>query len=163
MKLIAKINDWQAQIFGWLTVACTLVMTYESIARYVFNAPTLWGYSTVVMMGAAMYFFGFAYVHKLNGHIRVDIFYNRLSERGKALLDVVCAIFLFFPLIVALTYGAFYMAIESWVTREINTESAWFHPMGPIRSICAIGLLLFLLQGISQFIDDLRKVIRGAQ
>jgi len=163
MKLIAKINDWQAQIFSWLTVACTLLMTYESIARYVFNAPTMWGYSTVVMMGAGMYFFGFAYVHKLNEHIRVDTFYSRLSERGKALLDVVCAIFLFFPLMGALTYGAFYMVIDSWVTLEVNTESAWLPLMGPIRSICAIGLVLFLLQGVSQFTDDLRKVMRRPQ
>lgn len=110
-----------------------------------------------------MYFFGFAYVHKLNEHIRVDTFYSRLSERGKALLDVVCAIFLFFPLMGALTYGAFYMVIDSWVTLEVNTESAWLPLMGPIRSICAIGLVLFLLQGVSQFMDDLRKVIRRPQ
>ena len=160
MKSIYTFLGAMAGVAAWGVALLTIVAV---IARYVFNSPTMWGYSTVIMMGAAMYFFGFAYVHKLNEHIRVDIFYSRLSERGKALLDVVCAIFLFFPLIGALTYGAFYMVIESWVTLEVNTESAWLPLTGPIRSICAIGLVLFLLQGISQFIDDLRKVIRRSR
>jgi TRAP-type mannitol/chloroaromatic compound transport system permease small subunit len=163
MKVISKINDWQAQILCWLSFACIVLMTFESLARYVFNAPTIWGYDVVVMTGAVMYFFAFAYVHKLNEHIRVDVLYSRLSERGKAILDVACAILLFFPLIGALTYGAFYMVIDSWVTHEISTESAWFPIMWPIRTICAIGLVLLLLQGIVQFIDDLRKAMRRSQ
>jgi len=160
VEAIEKINHWQAQIMSWISLALVILMSFESIARYAFDSPTKWGYDTVIMMGTAMYAFAWPYVHKLNAHIRVDIFYSHLSKKGKALMDVICCIFLFFPLVGALTYGAFNSMIYAWVMNEKSKETTWYPLMGPIRSVFFIGLVLFMLQGIIQFIKDVRVLRR---
>lgn len=160
VKAIDKINDCQGQLLNWFSVVLVLIMTVEVLMRYLFRRPTMWGYETVIMVGAAMYAFAWPYVHKLNAHIRVDILYTRLSERGKAVMDIICSIFLFFPLITALCYMAFTWALRAWIINEKSVETYWYPPIAPLRTAFFIGLALLELQGIAQLIKDIQVLVR---
>jgi TRAP-type mannitol/chloroaromatic compound transport system permease small subunit len=103
---------------------------------------------------------GFAYVHRHQGHIRVDVLYSHLSERKKALIDVLCTFFLFFPLVFVLIFVAADYAATAWIEGEVLIQSFWYPPAGPIRTVVLLALCLFLLQGIAQFIRDLYVLIR---
>jgi TRAP-type mannitol/chloroaromatic compound transport system permease small subunit len=102
---------------------------------------------------------GFAYVHRHRGHIRVDIIYSHLPERGKAFIDVLCSFFLFFPLLLVLIYVAADYAWSAWIEGEVLTQSFWYPPAGPIRTVVLLALCLFLLQGVAQFTRDLHVLI----
>jgi TRAP-type mannitol/chloroaromatic compound transport system permease small subunit len=160
VKAIDKLNSRQGQLLSWLSVVLVLIMTFEVIMRYLFNRPTMWSYDMVIMVGCAMYAFAWPYVQKLNSHIRVDILYSRLSERGKAFMDVICSVFLFFPLLSALCYAAFIFMLNAWVMNEKSSESYWYPPIAPLRTLFFIGLVLLELQGIAQLIKDIRVLVR---
>jgi TRAP-type mannitol/chloroaromatic compound transport system permease small subunit len=113
------------------------------------------------MLGATIAAVGLAYTHRHHGHIRIDVFYRRLSPRGKALLDVVCALVLFFPVTVLLAYAAAEAMWDSWIKDEVLMASFWFPPAGPIRTVVLVGCCLFLLQGVAHFIRDLHMLIRN--
>ena len=164
MKAVLKVVDSISQQVGssarWLALALVLVGAFDVIMRYAFNAPTVWAYETSMMLGGSIYALGWAYAHLHKSHIRVDIFYSRLSTRGKAIMDVVCAAIFFFPLMGILLKTSIFWAVRAWARSEVMMESYWYPPAGPFRTAIALGICFFFLQGLAQFIRDLYFVMR---
>ena len=160
VKVVDSISQWTGSSARWLCLALVLIGTYGVIMRHVFNTPTEWGYETCCMLGGAIYVLGWAYDHLHRSHVRVDIFYTRLSQRGEAIIDVVCAAIFFFPLMAILIKTTVSWAWRAWSIGEIMIEAHWYPPAAPFRTIVAVGICFFLLQGLAQFIRDLYLVIR---
>lgn len=160
LRIIDSISRHVGKALRWVAIAIVCLGAYEVVMRYVFNSPTQWGYETLLMLGAGMYVLSWAYVHLERGHIRLDVFYARLSARGKALIDVVCTILYFFPLIGVLTYMSGSMMWHAWEIGEKSIETYWYPPLGPIRTVVFIGVGMFALQGVAQFIRDLHILLR---
>lgn len=158
MRRILWVIDTASEQVGsyarWLCLALVLVGTFDTFMRYVVNAPTVWAYETSSMLGGSIYSLGWAYAHLHRSHIRVDIFYSRLSERGQALADVIWALVFFFPLMGVLLYKAWFWALRAWARGEVMMESYWYPPAGPFRTVIAIGILLLLLEGLARFVRD---------
>ena len=161
LRVIDSTSEWVGKVARWFWVAVVLVMTCEVIMRYVFNSPTMWAYETSMMIGAVAYALAFCYTHKHRAHVRVDVLYMRLSPRGRAIIDVIGALLLFFPLIILLADMSIDFAWRAWVINEKSVETYWYPPIAPVRTVLAIGLSLFLLQGGAQFFRDSYLLIRN--
>ncbi len=161
LKFVDRLSETSGSIGKWFAFLLVLVGSYEAIARHFFNAPTIWAYDTMCMAGGVVYMLGASYNYLHDSHTRVDLIYSAISPRKKALVDVICAIFLFFPLITIMFKLAVTWAIRAWKINEVMFNSFWYPPAAPYRTVFAIGLLLLLLQGMAKFIRDLHFVIRG--
>ena len=160
LKVIDSISEHLGSSARWLCVVLVFVGAFDVMMRYVFNAPTVWAYETMIMLGGATYAFGWAYDHLHKAHIRVDVLYAHLSPRRKALTDVICTAVFFFPLIAILIKTSLWWARRAWSLGEVMIESYWYPPAAPFRTAIAVGICLFALQGAAQFIRDLYFVIR---
>ncbi|MDD7911467.1 MULTISPECIES: TRAP transporter small permease subunit [Pseudovibrio] len=76
-------------VFAIGIVISALILFWEVIMRYVFNAPTVWAHETVVFLNASAFIFGGLYAASLNKHIRVVLFYDNLSPWLRRTFDVV--------------------------------------------------------------------------
>ena len=161
IRIIDAASEYTGKIACWACVVLVLVLTYDTVARYVFNAPPMWAYETSYMIGGAIAVLGWSYVHRHHGHIRIDVFYSHLSRRGKAILDVICSLILLFPLLGVLLYTSTSWALFSWKMHEKFTETSWLPPAGPLKTVIALGLLLFALQCMAQFVRDLYFALRS--
>ena len=104
---------------------------------------------------------GLAYTDLHNGHIRVDIIYNRLSARGRAILDMVMALIFLLPfLYIMLRISSMWM-LRSIARHEVMMESFWYPIASPFRSMIVVALALFTLQSLSRFVRDVYVLIRG--
>ncbi|HHC24979.1 MAG TPA: TRAP transporter small permease subunit [Desulfobacterales bacterium] len=163
-KLLKSI-DWLSETSGsigkWFAFLLVLIGAYEAIARHFFNAPTIWAYDSLCMAGGVVYMLGASYDHLHNSHTRVDLIYSTLSPKRQALLDIICSLFLFFPLMIIMFKLAVIWAVKAWKINEVMFNSFWYPPAAPYRTVFAIGLFLLLLQGTAKFIRDLYFVIRG--
>ena len=164
---IIKFFDFLSEKSGtygkWAAFLLVLVGTYDTIARHFSNAPTVWGYDMICMLGGAMYLLGASYDYFHEAHTRVDLLYNLLKPRWRALLNVIASLVLFFPLMTVMLKLAVEWSIKAWKVNEVMFTSIWYPPALPYRSVFALGLLLLVLQGISKFVKDLYFVIRGKQ
>lgn len=161
LRTIDSISEWTGKTACWLVAILVAVMTYEVIMRYVFTAPTMWAYETSVMLGATVYVLAWSYDHLHHSHVRVDIFYMRLSPRGKAAIDVIGTLLLFFPLIIILVDSSIANALQAWSTNERLKQTFWYPPAGPLRTLIAVGFILFALQAIAQFVRDSYSLVKG--
>jgi len=161
LRIIDSLSQWTGSSARWFCLALVLVGAYDVTLRYAFNAPTVWAYETMIMLGGATYALGWTYSHLHKSHVRVDVFYVRLSPRGKALIDIIGALIFFFPLMAILIKTSISWTWTAWVRQEVMIESYWYPPAAPFRTAIALGICLFTLQGLAQFIRDSYFIVRG--
>ncbi|MDO6584733.1 TRAP transporter small permease [Salipiger sp. 1_MG-2023] len=75
-------------LFAIGILASAALLMYEVVLRYAFNAPTKWVHETVVFLSAIAFVYGGLYAAAIDKHIRVVIFYDRMSEGLRRLFDV---------------------------------------------------------------------------
>jgi TRAP-type mannitol/chloroaromatic compound transport system permease small subunit len=161
LQIIDWINENVGSLSRWLVLALIILVFSDTVARYVFNAPLSFGYQLSCMLGAAVYVLFFGYVHKHHSHVRVDLLYNLLSEKGRAILDIVFTSVLMFPLMYLYIKISAQLMVRSYLGGEVLTESYWYPPVWPMRLVVLIGMLLLLLQCIVEFIRDIRFAVKG--
>ena len=155
------LSEWVGKVCHWLVTVLVLLVAYGVFLRFVLNQPNLWTYETSIMLGAAIFVLATAYVHRHDGHIRVDIIYEHLSPRKKAIIDTIGHLILFFPAVGFAAYASVTWTIDAWVTGEVMTETGWYPPAAPLRTIVAFGFVALFLQGIPNFLRAAQVAIKG--
>jgi len=148
---IEKLSKWSGIAVSWLILALVAELVYDTAARYLFNAPTVWSFDVSYMLYGTLFILGGAYTLHYKRHIRVDLLYTRLSKRGKAFVDLFGYLIFFFPIIgVLVIYGVLF-TYESWVSMERASISYWAPILWWFKATIPLGGLLLLLQGIAEF------------
>lgn len=160
IRFIDSISEWTGKIVQWFVLLLVVVIVYEVTARYVFNAPTVWAFETTCFLLCIICCLGWVYTHVRQGHVRVDVFYERLSPRGRAFIDVCGYLIFFFPLLIILIPVSATGAWFSFTFGERGISGFWYPPLWPIRAVMIVGVFLFFLQGVAQFTRDLYLLIR---
>ena len=138
------------QIACWLTVPVFASMFYEVIARHFFNAPTMWAYDISRMFAGAMFMLGAGYALSKGVHIRADFIYRKWSIRRQASVDLTLYLLFYFPGLIGAANACYKYAYKSWSQMEKGMDTAWMPLLGPIKTVLLIGLVLLLIQGISE-------------
>jgi TRAP-type mannitol/chloroaromatic compound transport system permease small subunit len=119
-------------------------------------APSWWPLEVAQFLMVAYFLLGGAYSMQLGDHVRMDLLYGILSDRRKALMDVLTVFFLIFYLILLL-YGGISSTQYALQYNEVS-PSLWRPKMAPIKIVMSIGIFLMLLQAISTLIKDVAKL-----
>ena len=85
---IDRFNDKEGEITSMLIYPLLVIVIYEVFMRYVFNAPTSWGFEATTFLYGVHYMFGLAYTDVHDGHVKVDIFTARMSKRLQAIIGI---------------------------------------------------------------------------
>jgi TRAP-type mannitol/chloroaromatic compound transport system permease small subunit len=141
---------WVGRSFAWGIFILTAAVMYEVIMRYFFNAPTLWAFDFTIQMYGAVFMMGGASAMSTKTHVKADMYYNRLSERGQAILDLVLFICFYAPGVFALTYAGYFYAKKAWIVHETSWNSPAQIQIYFSKSLIPIAGLLLLIIGISE-------------
>jgi TRAP-type mannitol/chloroaromatic compound transport system permease small subunit len=141
---------WVGRSFAWGIFILTAAVMYEVIMRYFFNAPTLWAFDFTIQMYGAVFMMGGASAMSTKTHVKADMYYNRLSERGQAILDLVLFICFYAPGVFALTYAGYFYAKKAWIVHETSWNSPAQIQVYFSKSLIPIAGLLLLIIGISE-------------
>jgi TRAP-type mannitol/chloroaromatic compound transport system permease small subunit len=146
---ITTFNRWLFQATVWLMAVVVPVMLYEVVARYVFDAPTVWGMELAVLLFGPYFLFGGPYLLHLKGHVALDLVRQRLRAAWVRRLDLVN-----YPVIVVFCAILLYFSVPSawsaWTYRE-TSFSAWNPPIWPVKAAVPLALALMLLQALAEW------------
>lgn len=161
VRIIDTVGEWSGKIVGWLIIPLIFGLTYEVIARYGFNSPTVWAFDFSYMIYGSLFMLGAVYTLRKNGHIRTDMLYDRWSPRRQGWVNAISYLFLFFPGMILFFISGLDAAIHSWAILEKSDFSPWRPPLYPFKTIIPLTALMLIFQGISQFIKSLYAVFKG--
>ena len=154
VRVIDKFTDTTGVWVAWLNVPLVLAVAYEVIARYVFNAPTIWSFDVTYMLYGTIFMLGCAYALHKGAHIRTDFFYENWSDRTRGMVDSISYIVFFFPSIIMLLAASGSEAWYAYTINETSEQTPWRPILWPFKAVVPLTCMLLLLQGVSELIKS---------
>ena len=148
---VDRLSTALGQLFAWLIVGLTLLISWEVFSRYALNNPHDWALDAQIQMYGTLFMLAGAYTLAKNGHVRGDVLYGFFEPRTQATFDLLLYIVFFLPGIVALTWAGWNYANEALAIRE-QTFSATPLPLYPFKFVIPIAGGMLLLQGIVEIV-----------
>lgn len=153
---IDRVAKRLGEALAWVFALSVVIVVYEVVARYAFNAPTIWAHESTIALTAIGFIFGGAYTFQRREHIRITAVYFACGPRVRRFFDVIAALVAIFYLGV-LVYAGTLVAEKSWKTME-TSGSAWNQPIPVLlKTALVLGAVLMLLQAVAL----LARVLRG--
>jgi len=156
---IDRVNEWIGRIIKYGIFVITGVVFGEVIARYAFNAPTVWGMETSELLFGFFVLLAGGYCLLHAHHVKIDIVYRRWSNRMRAIVDCVTYGLMIFFCGVFIWYG-FKIAWGATLMQQ-TTGTIWNPPLWPYKLVFTVGFVLLLLQALRNFSSYLRYAISG--
>jgi len=160
--MLDRLSTVLGKMAAWLTLVMVFVTVVIVVMRYVFDAGLIWLQETVIWMHAFVFMVGAAYTLQKDEHVRVDIFYRKMSSRGRALVDLLGVLIFLLPLCVFLGWKAFDFVALSFRMHEASRESGGLpYPLIPLlKAILLVMPITVGLQGLAMALQSLRS-LRG--
>jgi TRAP-type mannitol/chloroaromatic compound transport system permease small subunit len=141
-----------------LSVAVTI---YDVILDVVFSEPTIWVYDVVTTLIAVAFLIGGSYALMRREHIRITALYDLYPKRFQLIADLITSV-LAIVYFVAFSWFAWKMASLSVANWEVG-GSVWRQPTPVVVKVSMlIGVLLMIVQMISNMLSDLKALKAGA-
>src|SRR2546429_6753961 len=154
VRVIDKFTDTTGSWLAWLNVPLVLAVSYEVIARYAFNAPTLWSFDVTYMLYGTIFMVGAAYALHKGAHIRTDFFYEKWSAQTKGIVDSISYLVFFFPSLIMFLVASGSEAWYAFTINETSEQTPWRPILWPYKGVVPLTCVLLMIQGVSETIKS---------
>jgi TRAP-type mannitol/chloroaromatic compound transport system permease small subunit len=148
---IDHINEKIGYICNFLVLAACLVSAGNAMIRYAFGYSSNGWLELQWYMFAVLVMFGASYTFRRNEHVRVEILYLFLSERGQLWLDMICTLFFLIPSCLLLAYLSWPFFLQAYHVGEMSSNAGGL-VRWPIKVVIPFGFVMLALQGVSEVI-----------
>src|ERR1700720_2622262 len=151
---IDQINEKIGYICNFLVLTACIVSAANAMIRYAFGYSSNSWLQLQWDMFAVFVLFGASYTFKRNEHVRVEILYLMLSERGQLWLDLIGTLFFLIPACLLLAYLSWPFFYQAYAVGEISSNAGGL-VRWPIKFVVPAGFVLLALQGVSEVIKGI--------
>jgi TRAP-type mannitol/chloroaromatic compound transport system permease small subunit len=145
-------------VVRWCALLMVLIQFALVILRYVFSISFIYLNESVLYLHGALFMLGAGYTLLVNEHVRVDIFYAKVSVRGQAIIDVFGHIFLLLPAMAVLAWFTWPSVRSSWVILEGPISVGGIPASFLLKSLIPAFCILLIFQGIACLIRDVLRL-----
>jgi TRAP-type mannitol/chloroaromatic compound transport system permease small subunit len=156
IRTFVRTVDWLNYRIGrvamYLIFVLAAVLLYATASRVALGVPVNWALEMSQFLLSAYYLLGGAYAMQLGAHVRMDLFYDRLAARKRAMTDAITILFVIFYLAVLFAGGI--SSTNYAIVYQQQNYTAWGPLLWPVKTVMTVGIFLMLLQCISSFFKD---------
>lgn len=148
-----------ANAIGGLTAIIMVVMilnvSYDVIMRYFFKSGSIamqemeWHLFSVIIL------LGISYTLKEDGHVRVDLIYDRLTNKKKALINMWGAVLFILPIALLIGIESIPYVIEAFNSGEQSGDPGGLTNRWIVKSLIPLSFFLLIITTIGFFIKNL--------
>ena len=158
-RIIDKFNDTLGRIVASLTVAMVLVTVVIVVLRYGFSIGFIWMQESVRFMHGFVFLLCAAFTLLHNGHVRVDVFYLKMTARRKAMVDIFGTVFFLIPVCAVILIYSWDYVLNSWREMEGSLEERGLHAVFILKTCIWVFAISMILQGRSLIIKSLNVLV----
>ena len=147
---IDAVNDRIGRFAAWLTLVMVLVTVLIVVLRYGFEIGFIWMQESVRFMHAAVFLLCAGYTLLWNQHVRVDVFYLRMREKGRAAVDLAGTLLFLAPVCTVIVLFSGDYVLNSWAECEGSLEERGVHAVYLLKTCIWIFAATVILQGLSR-------------
>lgn len=162
-RWIDRLNDGIGKIVYWMSLLMVLIGAYNAIVRYLgksiganlssnaYIEMQWYLFSLIFLLGA-----GYTLTH--NAHVRVDVFYARLSEKGKAWVNLLGTVLFLLPFCTIMIIVSWESVLNSWHVMEVSPDPGGLARY-PIKTMVLVAYVLLILQGLSELVKNVAVIL----
>ena len=158
VRFVDGLNYRIGRFAMYLLYPLAAILLASTASRIFLGLPINWALEMSQFILSAYYLLGGAYTLQLGQHVRMDLIYDRLSARKRAVTDAITILFVIFYIGVLL-WGGISSTNYAIVYGQKN-YSAWSPPLWPIKVVMTAAIFMMLLQCVSTFFKDV-AIARG--
>ncbi len=160
IRKLEAIADVTGRLVAWFTLLMVLVTFAVVVLRYAFNTGWIAMQESITYLHALVFMLGAAYTLRHGGHVRVDIFYQKFSEKGRAWVNLLGTALLLYPLMIFILWISWDYVSESWMVWEGSREAGGLPGVFLLKTLLLLMPVAMMLQGLALMLRSL-AVIRG--
>ena len=149
---------------GYMCVILMLLMVanvfYDVLMRYFFNDVSIGMQELEWHLFAAMFMFGIGYTLKEDGHVRVDIFYEKWLPHTQAKMDILAALVFALPIAVIVMYYGYSYTLDAYQMNEGSPDPGGLPSRWIIRSVIPLSNLFLILCIFYTILENVLKLKR---
>jgi TRAP-type mannitol/chloroaromatic compound transport system permease small subunit len=155
LQLISKVVG---QFISWLSLLMVLITFAIVVLRYGFNMGYIAMQESVMYLYAISFLLGISYTFQADQHVRVDIFYNKMSVKQKAWVNLLGVVFLLLPMTTFIFYSSWAYVINSWEVMEESGEAGGLAFVYLLKSNILIMAILLGIEAMAQILINIQTL-----
>ncbi|MEX2327397.1 MAG: TRAP transporter small permease subunit, partial [Pseudomonadales bacterium] len=159
ITVLDAIATCTGKLIAPLTLVMVLLTSIVVTARYLFETGAVVLTESVMYLHGIVFMLGIAYTLKDGGHVRVDILYQRFSDKGRAIIDLAGAVFFLFPVCIFILWSSFDYVAMSWRMQEGSAEPGGLPGVFVFKTLVPAMALLLMLQGIAEALRAVKQLL----
>jgi TRAP-type mannitol/chloroaromatic compound transport system permease small subunit len=165
LQLFLTFNDRLQHVLGlilsWLLLAMAIITVTVVVLRYGFNTGTIALQEGLMYLHACVFLMGAGVALGRDSHVRVDIFYQKMSARNRDWVNALGIIVFLLPVSAIIGLSSWSYVHESWVIREVSPEPGGIPAVFILKTLIPLSMLTLCLQGISLLIICGQRLVSG--
>ena len=158
-RWIDILNEWVGRGVAWVTLALVLVIFVDVVMRYLFNTSFVFTQELEWHLFGFIFLIGAGYTLLHDGHVRVDIIYQRLGLKGQAWINLLGVIFFLIPGCLMVMTTSWKFTVNSFMIMEGSPDPGGIPLRFIIKGCIPAGFFLLLIQGLSLGMHSLMRIL----
>ena len=158
-RWIDNMNEWVGSGVAWVTLGLVLVVFVDVVMRYLLNKSYVFTQELEWHLFGFIFLIGAGYTLLHDGHVRVDIIYQRLGIKGRAWTNLLGVILFLIPGCIMVITTSWQFAANSFSMMEGSPDPGGIPFRFIIKGCIPVGFTLLLLQGFSLGLHSIMQIL----
>jgi TRAP-type mannitol/chloroaromatic compound transport system permease small subunit len=158
-RMFNVISDWLGRLSSILFILLLANVVYDVVMRYVFNDVSIAFQELEWHLFSAVFLLGIPYAVKASGHVRVDIIYERLSNKAQAIIDILGTLIFLLPFCLLVAWYGIDFAKESYALGETSGDPGGLAYRWIIKAVIPLSFLFMAVSGLGMLFHALNRIV----
>ncbi len=155
--------DYMIKVTSYVTALIlallVVLIVYDATSRYLFSEGSTalqeleWHFFDVIIL------LSISYALKYDAHVRVDVFYEKLSAKTKAFVNIIAGLFFILPLSFLIIYVGVGFVELSFAQSEASSDPGGLKYRWLVKSLMPLAFVLLALVAFKELTNDVKNWI----
>ncbi len=157
---IERLIDRFSDLTGWIAAGLLFLMLvnvfYDAIMRYFFRSGSIALQELEWHIFSVVFLLGISYALKEDGHVRVDVLYDRFGPKWQAVINIAGTFIFLIPLALLIINGSTWFVKEAYEMQEISGDPGGLTHRYLIKAVIPTSFAFLAISAVGFVVRNLR-------
>lgn len=163
LNILERISLGVGKSVSYILLLLMLTTVTVVVIRYLFQSGSIALQELTVYLHASIFTLAAGYGLQTNSHVRVDIFFQKMSEVQQAWVNIFGTLFLLFPFCVFSFWISWPYVIRSWEIGERSADAGGLPAVFLLKTLILLFVVVLLFQAVIELLRNILLVLHKAE